>query len=74
MDYKILTYAETIERLKIRETDKKANREAWIYKIWKDRRGAVDNTSGDFWMEWFKTQAEAVDYLDMVDGREALIS
>lgn len=74
MDYKILTYAETIERLKLWETDKNANREAWIYKIGNNRRGAVDNTSGDFWMEGFKTQADAVKYLNMEEGREALIS
>lgn len=74
MDYKILTYKETIERLKLWETDKNTNREEWIYKIGENRRGAVDNTTGDFWMEGFKTKQEAVDYLDMKEGREALIS
>jgi hypothetical protein len=33
MDYKILTYKETIERLKLWETDKNTNKEAWLYKI-----------------------------------------
>lgn len=74
MDYKILSYKETIERLKLWETDKNSNREAWLYKIWNDRRGAVDNTSGDFWMEGFKNKADAIKYLDMEEGREALIS
>lgn len=72
MDYKILTYKETLERLELWETNREANREEWLYKLENWRRGTVDNSSGDFFMECFKNKQDAIDYLDMVEGWENL--